>query len=255
MVPGLKLAWPEGFPQKYSSIVFRSDTDARAGKEWSKLPPSRTASLIVSTRIDWNVVLHKGNAWYDRVVEAGNQPRSQRLVEMNSIEQDLTDLRGSIFKPARMFGGIFSCNVRSEWIADMMILLLFPSIFGLDNAEDRAVARLELTRVTAAMAVFRSANDVYPETLAALVPVCLDSMPTDLYSGKPFLYECRGDGYLLYSVFENGTDDNGTDGSWGIVDGEWVTLRDSSSDPDMSDLVVRLPRVGILISGASVKQK
>ena len=172
-----------------------------AGKEWSELPPYRAVSLIVATRIDWNLVLHKDNAWYDRVVQAGNQPRSQRLVEMNSIEQDLTDLRSSIFKPARMFGGIVTCNVRSEWIADMMKLILLPVIiFGPNRAADRAVATLELTRVAAALAVYRSANDAYPEILAVLVPVCIDSLPTDPYSGKPFLYERRGDGYLLYSV-------------------------------------------------------
>ena len=137
----------------------------------------------------------------------------------------------------------------------MLTGLLLPSLNSPDNAADRAVTRLELTCVAAALAVYRSANDAYPETLAALVPVCLDSMPIDLYSGKPFLYERRGDGYLLYSVFENEADDNGTDGACGIVDGEWVTSSDPSSDPDMSDLVVRLPRVGILISGAPVKKK
>ncbi len=230
-----------------------------AGKEWSQLPSSPVASLILSMSIDWNVVIRKGNAWYDRVVEATNQPRSQRLVKMNSINRDWTDLRqdagAAILKPARIFGGIVSRNNRSEWIADVLTGLLLPSLNSPGNAADRAVTRLELTCVAAALAVYRSANDAYPETLAALVPVCLDSMPIDLYSGKPFLYERRGDGYLLYSVFENEADDNGTDGSCGIVDGEWVTSSDPSSDPDMSDLVVRLPRVGILIPGAPVKKK
>ena len=208
---------------------------------------------------DWNVALRKVNAWYDRLVEATNKPRSQCLVEMNSMYREMDDMKqdaaAAMLEPARIFGGIVSRNNRSESAAEILLALMAQVHLNITDAADRAVTKLELTRVAAALAVYRSANDAYPETLAALVPVCLDSLPTDLYSGKPFLYERRQDGYLLYSVFMNGADDNGTDLSGEIVDGEWVIPSEPSFNHELTDLVVRLPRVGILIPGAPVKTK
>jgi len=75
-----------------------------------------------------------------------------------------------------------------------------------------------------------------------LVPGVLPKLPIDLYSGKAFLYERKGDGgYLLYSLFENGIDDQGTDMSGEMEGGEWIDERDVDVDYTKSDLVIRVP--------------
>ena len=104
-------------------------------------------------------------------------------------------------------------------------------------------------RVAAALAAYRATHNQYPEELAALLAEYLDSIPMDLYSGNPFLYERRGDGYLLYSVFENGADDEGTDFAGKIVKGEWVT--GDSGSRDRPDLVVRVPRAKTSLASRS----
>jgi hypothetical protein len=74
------------------------------------------------------------------------------------------------------------------------------------------------------------------------VPNVLKAVPNDLYSGKPFVYKRTPDGgYWLYSVFENGTDDGGTDRDGRIIHGEWVAEDDSNFDYAKTDLVVRVP--------------
>lgn len=48
-----------------------------------------------------------------------------------------------------------------------------------------------------------------PESLESLVPVYLSTVPQDPYSGEPLVYRRTPDGYLLYSVGPNRTDDGG----------------------------------------------
>ena len=57
----------------------------------------------------------------------------------------------------------------------------------------------------------RSAHGDYPDTLTALVPEFLDELPPDPFTGKPFIYRRRpdGEGFIVYSVGSNMTDDGG----------------------------------------------
>ena len=42
------------------------------------------------------------------------------------------------------------------------------------------------------------------------MPDILEKLPVDLYNAKPFIFQRDGDGYLLYSLGENGVDDGGS---------------------------------------------
>jgi len=55
----------------------------------------------------------------------------------------------------------------------------------------------------------RRAAGSYPNTLDDLKLAHLDEVPVDPFSGQPFRYRKEGEGYLLYSVDENGVDDGG----------------------------------------------
>ena len=119
---------------------------------------------------------------------------------------------------------------------------MMPDLNAVLNRQDQGRSQLDLTRVAAALAVYRAEHGEYPETLDQLAPTILAQVPEDLYSGKPFLYRRMPDGgYLLYSVYENGTDDRGTDYGGEIVEGEWTEKVDEDFDYQATDLVIRVP--------------
>ena len=198
--------------------------------------------LLSRTRIDWNQLLESGNRWYDRFTAAMRlDTRTDRLKEYDRIDRKLHELDGAVKRPLALLGSLFSRYQRGEMVGDFMLAFSLPSLQASSNAQDRSATTSELTRLAAALAVYRARHGEYPDNLAALVPDILPELPLDLYSNKPFHYQRKPDGgYLLYSVFENGVDDGGTHAWENIVNGEWV---DEPQDVDWnkSDLVIRVP--------------
>lgn len=78
---------------------------------------------------------------------------------------------------------------------------------------ERAAGTLALVRAArtaVAVETFRRTHGgTLPGGLDALVPAALASVPVDPYSGGPLRYQTAGDGYAIYSVGENRTDDGG----------------------------------------------
>ena len=106
------------------------------------------------------------------------------------------------------------------------------------TATERGEARLELTRLAAALAVYRADHGEYPADLSALVPAVLPQLPTDLYTGKPFVYHRTKDGYLLYSLGDNGTDDGGSHELHNILAGQTAAELNLTDE----ELAKRIPR-------------
>jgi hypothetical protein len=68
----------------------------------------------------------------------------------------------------------------------------------------------DLAVVACALERFRLANGQFPESLSALTPRFLATIPADLVTGQPLHYQRTPDQqFLLYSVGWNETDDNG----------------------------------------------
>jgi len=82
-----------------------------------------------------------------------------------------------------------------------------PTLYA--AAITRHTAALRATTILAALELYRVGHGGYPEALADLVPGCLARLPLDPYSDEPFCYRRDGEGYLLYSVGPNLTDDGG----------------------------------------------
>lgn len=194
-------------------------------------------------RIDWNVVLRDGNHWFDRMVRIAKiQDRAKRSVEFDLFYSDLSQLTSSINTPSTLFGTLLSHQSRSRTVSMALLGTFLPALEAAFRAEDRANTQLELTRLAAALAVYRAEEGEYPEALEQLVPAVIPKLPVDLYSGKSFLYERKDDGgYLLYSVFENEIDDRGTGMDGLVINGEWVDEQPEDFDYQESDLVIRVP--------------
>ena len=85
-----------------------------------------------------------------------------------------------------------------------------------------------MARTVLALSLYRSEAGSYPDSLEALVPKYLPALQIDPFDGKPIRYRRQGEGYVLYSVLENKTDDGGVfrkEGVRGELDWPWVMER------------------------------
>jgi hypothetical protein len=87
---------------------------------------------------------------------------------------------------------------------------------------------VDLAQVACALERYHLAHGEYPETLDALAPQYLQTIPHDIINGQPLHYHRTSDGnFLLYSVGWNETDDGGQiaftkNGSVDRNRGDWV---------------------------------
>jgi hypothetical protein len=200
-------------------------------------------SIFGIVSLDWNLVLAELNDRYDKLETAfALESRLERIAANLQFDQLVS---GSRVNSKNLVAAVFSRRQRSSLAADLFSALLLPALTAASAAEDRITAQLELTRVAAALAVFRAEHGGFPQQLAELTPAILNSLPTDLYSpppGQPFVYRrnADGQGYVLYSVYVNGQDDGGTHFDGSIVNGEWVA-EPNPSNRDDGDIVIRVP--------------
>lgn len=193
---------------------------------------------------DPNVILRIGNKWFDRLESAASiKNLADRRQALRQVAEDM-DAASSNLK-SKVVVGLFLRSKRSEAIGELFSALLVPHAISVNSAVDRDATNLTLTRIAAALALFHAQHGKYPETLSELsAKDLLPTIPNDPYTDRSFVYQLRDDGYLLYSLYENGVDDGGSDVDQPIVEGKWIATDGGyySRDLDKSDLVIRLPR-------------
>ena len=214
--------------------------------------PEQSFHPLTKTSIDWNVVLRDGNDWFDRLQAAAELPdRAARNTALAKLKADLKQMQTDVSRPTERFGGLLSRRQRSHMVAALALRLLLPATDENLNSQDRANTRLAMERLAAALAVYRAEHGEYPEKLDDLVFEVVSQLPVDLYSTKPFVYRRDGEGYLLYSVGENGKDDGGSNRLWngGVFEGRLLDeLPDDEADElheqityDADDIAIRVP--------------
>jgi hypothetical protein len=101
----------------------------------------------------------------------------------------------------------------------------------------------DAVRVACALERYRLAQGRYPESLDALVPRFIGSLPHDVILGGPLRYHLRDDDqYVLYSIGWNGVDDGGTIAwtnaghpSQDQTQGDWVWFSQPQPQPSASE--------------------
>lgn len=106
--------------------------------------------------------------------------------------------------------------------------MIAPS-FDIPQVDLARICRLRTARAGLAAERYRSLNGELPDGLERLVPEYLESVPTDLFDGKPLRYRKLDKGYLVYSVGPDGQDDGGAE-------------RDSADETQPYDIGFRVER-------------
>jgi hypothetical protein len=203
--------------------------------------------------VDWNLVLRETNRWYDRLVAAAELPdREARAAAFAKIDADVEVLQAESRAPKRLLAAVVSRQQRSRVVSGIMLSLFLPALNAAIEAEDRQNTALELTRLAAALALYRAAHGAYPESLDELVPDIIERLPVDVLSGKPFVYKRSEEGYLLYGIGANGTDEGGSNERYRLLNGQEIDRLDEvEADADAQqmqipknadDFSIRVPR-------------
>jgi hypothetical protein len=163
-----------------------------------------------SAAVDWNTVMRVGNEHFDAVAAAMRMPDPiARDAELTRLTEALPQLDPAGLAFSALSGFVGDREEAGRRLGGNLLGLLAPAINQTVNAESRAHARFQVTRIGFALAAFQRERGEYPETLDALVPNILPELPKDPYTLAPFVYERTDTGYLLYSVGQNRVDDHG----------------------------------------------
>lgn len=87
--------------------------------------------------------------------------------------------------------------------------MIVPALIRLKQVETRTEARLAGAEAALALKLYRADRGEYPDSLDALAPEFLESVPRDPFAGEPLKYVREGEGFLVYSLGPNGVDDGG----------------------------------------------
>ena len=102
-------------------------------------------------------------------------------------------------------------------LAEIIRPALEASVLGFD----RGVALARSALIVVALKQCKAEQGAYPAALEALSPQYSKTLPVDPFSGGAFHYRREGDGFVLYSVGQDGRDDGGKRGRKGAGDQVW----------------------------------
>lgn len=162
-------------------------------------------------RLNANVVYQRINAAYDESLAA------MKLDTLADQRADLTALAARLRArgtPGWELLGRMLIGPRSAisgQIGDSLAALLQPAIEQAVIGDVRTRLKQQLTIVGYALAEYKAVHGAYPDTLGALVPDLLDTIPVDPFGEEPIHYVLNAERgtFLLYGVGANGKDDQG----------------------------------------------
>ncbi len=195
--------------------------------------------------VDWNLVLRHINSVNDELVAIIDEPDLQkRLAQVKTFSDKLDAepspgdlfsevLIGPLLKPDSEPKGTLDDQVKThhtDFVAQVgeflkqgkgetreAYSLRIAQFFTHTTSYFRVLVQLDgkaramhnLYTIAIALEIYKADHGNYPDSLAALTPQYLKTLPLDLYSGKEPIYRITGKTYLLYSVGPNGRDDGG----------------------------------------------
>jgi hypothetical protein len=213
--------------------------------------PDASRAAVERASVDCNIVLRKLNAEYDEAAAVMRlPPGAERRRAFQKFNAKLEKEAKRTKQIGSTITAIFSRSTRSDLVGSIFAALMLPAVDAASNAEDRTNSVLAMTQLSAALAVYRTSHEAYPEKIDALVPAVINKLPVDSYNEKPFVYKRLADGYLIYTVGVNGKDDGGSSNEMSAFEGrplddleptEAETLREKIPT-GADDFSIRVPR-------------
>ena len=91
----------------------------------------------------------------------------------------------------------------------VLLHMLAPGFSRVTTLDIRSIAQLRTARVGLAIQRYHLATSKLPDALADLAPIYLDAVPKDPFDGNDLRYRKLETGFVVYSIGEDGSDDDG----------------------------------------------
>jgi type II secretory pathway pseudopilin PulG len=160
-----------------------------------------------------------------------NQLRCSRFMVQQYLP--LADLEHRIISPAslRHADAALDLEFRQASPYNKLEVMFLPSLGGAVRKFAYAQSSVALARIAIALERYRLAHGDYPESLDALAPQFIKTIPHDIINGQPLHYRRESNGqFVLYSVGWNETDDGG------VVETKVVGVTDRKSQTPILDI-------------------
>ena len=181
---------------------------AFADEEWDDI---RKGKVLLTDLTHWN---EDTNGILDLVVAVIYRPSG--LIDLDySAYLDLSAdfIRTSTIAFPQRFEQIDSIKRKVEHLRVCPLTQMYADTLVISARRDaRIIAQLGAACASLGIERFRLANGTLPDSLGDLTPTFLNSVPTDPFNGQPLRYKKMAKGYVVYSVGEDGVDNDGTEG-------------------------------------------
>jgi hypothetical protein len=180
------------------------------------------------------------DAWYDRAVEAaGLSPWAERHAALRAIEDEMDAIGDELGSATGAFTATLQGGNARQKPLKMLGLLSWVACAPPGDLyyaiQLSATQRADITALALLLAVHKAENGNYPGALSDLVPELLDEVPQDRFTEGDLIYRRTADGYVLYSLGPNMTDDGGP------TEGLISDLRVEPGESDDIGIAVPLP--------------
>ncbi|HDZ21899.1 hypothetical protein LCGC14_0019260 [marine sediment metagenome] len=174
-------------------------------------------------QLDWDYLLAAINVWWSKVAMADDEAtyveyleaRRHVGVEFRADRPDVDETSdGAFFEPSlaerlsRLGGRPFRRYPSRCWVV-RMLGLPFGAQYSPRVKYDAHRAYVRLRKLAFELAEHKSDQGEFPATLDALGLDGAFDVLSDPFTGNPFIYKRTPQGYKLYSIGQNLTDDNG----------------------------------------------
>jgi hypothetical protein len=163
-----------------------------------------------NTLVDWNQVLIAWNRQIDRIVAIARMPLGpERDAAASQMEAEIEAMAQQRRTPSTVVGGLVIGSQRTKYMQSALFTLMMPTVHGAVTAERRTGIKLELAKLSFAVAAYRQDHGEYPACLADLAADDTTAPHIDPFSGAPYVFKTESSGFVLYSVGEDKQDDGG----------------------------------------------
>jgi hypothetical protein len=255
--PGPKPRQPGDREPTIPPPVARPDTADPPEPAKPDAPP-RTPSLdekqaqrLASTaqryheQIDFNTVLRRINAFYERQAELGQLPPVERRKQTAEIRKTLDEaLRETKLDPQRdaetLAAADENTSAVTRWAGSVLLAILGRDLTRAHGLAHHAAQKRDLLELAIALELHRQKTGTFPVKLDELVGVYIREVPADRFADAPPIYRRMGEGYVLYSPGPNGKDNGGTKSEEATFEGD-IVLRVAGPAPVGQDQPTTAP--------------